>query len=435
MQKNGRAGIQFIHAMVVLIFMITAVLPATASGLRETGTEDRKLVIWDFKYLDPTTKRAFDQVDRLFRDQYPGITIEHVGFSEDAYISSLKNALLAGTAPDIFMLHPGAEYLELQSYLSPLDDYIETSSIAFREGILTAATDDKGQVRALPFTYQGIGWYYNRDLFRQAGLDPDTPPRTFDEFRSACRSLEEAGIIPIAAGNNRPLTTDFIRRMLVTAYYSDEEIRKFFRQGQGVASPEFERIMGFIQELRENDWLDPAGIHQPYFNYAKDSFGNGDTAMIPGLLSDIANWKEFSDRLGTDAVGYFPNLADPSMERPGIQLLQSSGIIIGLNRSSTAGALAYSYFDTLFSERSQNILSSQLGMLMPVEDQDLPYGEYPVLYEIQEALGFTGSDLEQYTPTATLRDQLYRYDRLLLNTRELPLSRYIRELYTYTSLY
>lgn len=46
-----------------------------------------------------------------------------------------------------------------------------------------------GRLMSLPFNKSVPVLYYNKDLFRRAGLDPERPPRTWDEFSDCCRVL------------------------------------------------------------------------------------------------------------------------------------------------------------------------------------------------------------------------------------------------------
>src|SRR3712207_8445012 len=43
-------------------------------------------------------------------------------------------------------------------------------------------------------------WVYNKQMFEKAGLDPDSPPQTWDAFLDACDKLKGAGITPITGG-------------------------------------------------------------------------------------------------------------------------------------------------------------------------------------------------------------------------------------------
>ncbi len=45
-----------------------------------------------------------------------------------------------------------------------------------------------------------IQMLYNKDLFKQAGLDPNKPPETWDEFISDWHKLKAAGIPGLVSG-------------------------------------------------------------------------------------------------------------------------------------------------------------------------------------------------------------------------------------------
>jgi ABC-type glycerol-3-phosphate transport system substrate-binding protein len=270
-----------------------------------------------------------------------------------------------------------------------------------------------------------MGWYYNKELFRKAGLDPDRPPSDWDSFLSACEALKKEGITPIATGNNRPMTTEFIRRSLMSAFFTEEELISFYKQGRGVLTSRYRIILDFCRTLRDREYLDETGLFRPYFNYAAESFAGGESAIILGLISDISHWKNFTDTLGKGNVGYFPNLEHEQMERPGIQLIQDAGVMVGINRASDNKEAAAAYLKILFSEKSQKILAEDLGLLIPLSQIVLPVDEYPVLRDIQSALNSTGSDPEIYVPTQYVTDLQYRLDDLLINTREITVDEYL----------
>jgi multiple sugar transport system substrate-binding protein len=48
-----------------------------------------------------------------------------------------------------------------------------------------------GKVYALPQSFGTLIVYYNKDLFRAAGLDPQTPPATWEALRAAARQITE----------------------------------------------------------------------------------------------------------------------------------------------------------------------------------------------------------------------------------------------------
>ena len=56
---------------------------------------------------------------------------------------------------------------------------------------IDASTVD-GKQYGLPFIMDLSVWMYNKELFRQAGLDPEDPPTTLAEFDAAARAVGDA---------------------------------------------------------------------------------------------------------------------------------------------------------------------------------------------------------------------------------------------------
>src|SRR5487761_2483352 len=46
----------------------------------------------------------------------------------------------------------------------------------------------------MPFNSSTPAFFYNKDLFKKAGLDPNKPPKTWDEVEQDALKLKEAGI-------------------------------------------------------------------------------------------------------------------------------------------------------------------------------------------------------------------------------------------------
>src|ERR1700749_4975008 len=54
-------------------------------------------------------------------------------------------------------------------------------------------TDAAGNMLSFPFNSSTPILYYNKDLFRSAGLDPDVPPKTWPEIGRAAKRLRDSG--------------------------------------------------------------------------------------------------------------------------------------------------------------------------------------------------------------------------------------------------
>jgi multiple sugar transport system substrate-binding protein len=72
-----------------------------------------------------------------------------------------------------------------------LKDYPVTSQI--KPEVLKVFQDDKGGTYGLPYKNYSMGLLYNRDLFKKAGLDPNSPPASWADVRTAAQKISALG--------------------------------------------------------------------------------------------------------------------------------------------------------------------------------------------------------------------------------------------------
>jgi multiple sugar transport system substrate-binding protein len=109
------------------------------------------------------------------------------------HINKLVAAVAAGTPPDMVTLDViGTEGFGRLNALLPLDEIVRSNpNLAlslFPKGPLDTGKYD-GKQYALPFGGDGSLIVYNKAYFKERGLDPAKPPRTWDEFTEAARKL------------------------------------------------------------------------------------------------------------------------------------------------------------------------------------------------------------------------------------------------------
>ena len=66
----------------------------------------------------------------------------------------------------------------------------------------TSENTFQGKVWAAPLYLLGIPFVWNKTLFHKAGLNPNSPPKTFPQLLSDCSALKKAGITPFIMGDN-----------------------------------------------------------------------------------------------------------------------------------------------------------------------------------------------------------------------------------------
>ncbi|TNC49183.1 sn-glycerol-3-phosphate ABC transporter substrate-binding protein UgpB [Rubellimicrobium rubrum] len=67
---------------------------------------------------------------------------------------------------------------------------------AFLPAVVGYYTDTEGNMLSMPFNSSTPILYYNKDVFEAAGLDPETPPKTWEELEQFSRQIIESGAAP-----------------------------------------------------------------------------------------------------------------------------------------------------------------------------------------------------------------------------------------------
>lgn len=128
-------------------------------------------------------------VDRFNEEQPLGdVRIDRQRIPWDDYYTKLYTALVADKGPDIAIMHQ-ALMGRFQRMLDPYNQYLSDSAADKYVPTLWKRMRFNGDQLALPLDAHPIGIYYNRSLFEKAGLDPDSPPSNFTEFKDACDAI------------------------------------------------------------------------------------------------------------------------------------------------------------------------------------------------------------------------------------------------------
>lgn len=165
--------------------------PSPDSGSESDGTVT--IQIGDRPSADrPEDRKYFDERVAAFEDANPGIDLEP---AETGYDATTFQALAAGgSLPDVLSV-PLTEPQGLISrgQAADITDALREEGLldTLNPAILDLASDDDGKVFAVPTNAYSFGLVYNRALFAEAGLDPDSPPKTWDEVREAARQITE----------------------------------------------------------------------------------------------------------------------------------------------------------------------------------------------------------------------------------------------------
>jgi sn-glycerol 3-phosphate transport system substrate-binding protein len=119
------------------------------------------------------------------------VTATYQGSYDDA-INKLKAGLQSKDVPAVVQIYDiGTRLLIDLNVITPMQDFID------REGFDVSDIEPGvanyysvgGKLYSMPFNTSNPVLYYNKDLFKEAGLDPEKAPRTWDEVAEYSRKL------------------------------------------------------------------------------------------------------------------------------------------------------------------------------------------------------------------------------------------------------
>ncbi|MGX5694794.1 ABC transporter substrate-binding protein [Agromyces soli] len=191
-------------AGVAALAMIGA-LAACSQG----GADDGKLELRVATFppgADQAAYDAFAEQEAQFEKANPDIDV--VGVEYEWTAPTFAAQLAGGSLPDVFTVpftdsKTLLENGQLMDLTKEIDELGYTDK--FNPILLDEVTGGDGEIYGFPRQAYANGLHYNRELFEQAGLDPDQPPTTWDEVRQAAKTIAEktgkAGYATMTSGN------------------------------------------------------------------------------------------------------------------------------------------------------------------------------------------------------------------------------------------
>ena len=134
------------------------------------------------------TQKDFKVVP-VYKGTYPEVMTGAIAAFRAKQAPHIVQVFEVGTAT--MMAAKGAIY--------PVHELMKEQGAPFEAGAYLPAvsgyySDVKGNMLSFPFNSSTPILYYNKDLFRKAGLDPEAPPKTFADVEAYAKKLQAAGV-------------------------------------------------------------------------------------------------------------------------------------------------------------------------------------------------------------------------------------------------
>ena len=168
---------------------------------KEAASKD-DVKVW-VQFSDETAEgKAWEQVVQNFNKKYKGkykVVTEFIprSGSGGGYEDKVNAAITTNSLPDVITLDgPNTAAYAKSKVITPLDDYLKDNNMEdVLDSIKQQGTYD-GKFYAFGYSESNVGIYYNKKMFKEAGIDESSLPTlkkpwTWDEFKAVSKKLKD----------------------------------------------------------------------------------------------------------------------------------------------------------------------------------------------------------------------------------------------------
>jgi len=367
----------------------------------EAAPAETVTVTWWHIQVADDQKALWQQMADDYMAAHPNVLVDITVLENEAFKTKLTTVMQSGDPPDIFQSWGGGtmnEYAEA-GLLKDITADLDTDGWrdTFSPGAL-GVYGYQGRNYGVPRDMGMVGFWYNKDLFTQAGIA--APPATWSEFLEAVKALKAAGITPIALGEGDKWPGAFWWEYLAVRLGGQAAFdAASSRQGAFTDAPfveagekllELAALEPFQEGYLGSSWPDEQAV-MATSKAAMDLMGQ----WAPGAFKDASVDKQ---GLG-DRLGWFPFPAvEGGAGGPADALGGGNGFVVGVN----APPEAIDFLKYISSVESQ-IAQAEIGMSVPVVNGAEIGLSDPSLRMVQEgaaAAEYFQLYYDQYLPAA-----------------------------------
>jgi len=175
---------------------------------------------------------------------------------QGTYDESLQKFKAAGPdGPGIIQVYEiGSRFMMDSGLIEPMQGFIDADKFSTKDleaNILNYYTFD-GKLFSMPFNTSTPIMYYNKTAFKEAGLDPEKPPKTFEEYRDYAKKLTKKTGNDTRYGSSIALYGWFFEQLLATQavhYVDNDNGRKAKATKAVIDSKEGQNITNWIKAM------------------------------------------------------------------------------------------------------------------------------------------------------------------------------------------
>jgi len=250
-------------AAVLAAFTLTALVSCRR---QESSESTNALVVWHWM---SDREDAFKELS----DRYKTATGQEVRFDlyapSVAYMQKVRASAQTETLPDIFGVLEESESLASfvkAGHLYNLSPDLDADHGAWKNRFYVKALETSEfkpgnrfnappGVYGIPIDITTIQFLYNKSLFKKAGLDPEKPPQTWDEFIADGKKLAALGMPALVSGWGEIWMIDCLASNLAFNIMGEKKVMATFKGDVPYTDPDWVRVFSLFDELGKSKIL------------------------------------------------------------------------------------------------------------------------------------------------------------------------------------
>ncbi|WBU53762.1 ABC transporter substrate-binding protein [Paracoccus sp. SCSIO 75233] len=335
-----------------------AATAVSAQNMPEEVTEPVTITFYNYNLssagngADATKKMIAE-----FEEANPNIKVEGVPVSAQNLVTRVQADIVAGQSVDLSqMVFSSLDFAAQNLGAQALEDIVPAEEMAEHfEGMVPnglALGKLDGKTYGLAYTFSTPVLFYNADIFREAGLDPENPPKTWAEIKEMGLQIKEkTGKLPLATGIFGPSALDWLMQGVIRsnggAVINDDRTQMTF------AEPEAVEAIEMLRDLAKNGVMQNLDLTSQM-----DTMAAGNVAMYlqtSALQGFLVNSAEGNFELRASTM---PSFGDKPV-RPN----NSGSALVIHSTDPVKQRAAWELMKFLTSKHGYTIITSEIGYL------------------------------------------------------------------------
>jgi multiple sugar transport system substrate-binding protein len=344
---------------VILAATTTIVAASVLAGCGSSSGNSKQVTITYWQYNYPSKVTAIDKLIKDFEQQNPNIKVQGQTFPYDQYTQKVTAAIHANKGPDVMNLYYGwiPQYVQ-EGFLQPIpQDFMSTQQINDYYIPMVQDSQVDGKYYTLPTAVRSLALFWNKDMFQKAGLDPNSPPKTWDELIKDAQKmtvykdgkLVQEGYAPDVSGQGYHVFEEVMLRQWGVTPFSDDH-----KTVQWNSTPTGLQAFQYWMDMMTTDKIGQLNYETDY----ETAFKAGNCAMIvDGSFALAATKKAVSFQWGVVPL--------PVKDEGGVQSNFGSYWVNGIAKGVSGDKLAASekFLKFLTSTDTQKYWLNAVGEL------------------------------------------------------------------------